>query len=101
MPPPSAAAGVTQLQEMFQRFLNLSVGLAFLALTAALIWAGIKFITSGGDAKALSSTWSIVTWSILGILFLVIGWLTIMLIEAFTGVPVTRFCIGFRPYCLI
>ena len=101
MTQPAAASGILKLQEMFQRFINLSVGIAFVLLTAALVWAGVKFITSGGDPKALSSAWQIVTWAMLGILFLVIAWLVIMLIESFTGVPVSKFCLGFRPYCLI
>lgn len=91
-PPPAVAApGVLQLQEMLQRVINISVGIAFIFLTATLVWAGIKFITSGGDSKTLSSTWSIVTWSLLGIVFLTLGWIILQLIESFTGVPVTKF----------
>ncbi len=44
-------AGIRQLQELFQRFTNLSVGLAFIAVTGVLVYAAIRFLTSGGDAK--------------------------------------------------
>src|SRR3990167_6978047 len=84
-------AGVLQLQETFQRFINLSVGLAFIAVMLTLGWAGIKFITSGGEQKALQEVWQIVTWALLGIVFLVIGWLVLVLMEAITGAPVTKF----------
>lgn len=84
-------AGVLQLQEMFQRFINLSVGLAFIAVTLMLAWAGIKFIASGGEQKALHEVWQIVTWALLGIVFLVIGWLVLLLIETVSGAPVTKF----------
>ncbi len=88
-------AGAVQLQELFQRILNLSIALAFIALTVVLFVAGIKFITSGGEAKPLQSAGQSITWAILGILFLVLAWLILRLIESFTGVQVTQFCFGF------
>lgn len=90
-----AAAGVTQLQELIQRIINLSVGLAFIALTIMLVVAGIKYLTSGGEPKALSSASTTLTWALLGMLFLVIAWLILLLVKAFTGVNVTIFCISF------
>ncbi len=101
MPPETAAPGIVQFQQLFQRFLNLSVGIAFMLLTAALVWAGVKFITSGGDPKALASTWQIVTWAVLGIIFLVLAWLSIRLIGVFSGADIEKFCLGFAPYCIL
>ena len=88
-------AGVEQLQQLVQRVINMSVGLAFVVLTIMLVVGGIKFITSGGDQKAVQGAWGTITWALLGILFLVLTWLILLLIETFTGVPVTKFCIGF------
>lgn len=88
-------AGVLQLQELFTRIINLSVGIAFIALLIVLAWASIKFLTSGGDAKAIGQASQAITWGLLGILFLVLVWLILQLIKAFTGVDVTTFCIGF------
>lgn len=89
-------AGILQIQEMILRFINISVGLAFFAVTATLVWAGIKFISSGGESKALSEAWLTVTWALMGVVFLVLSWLILRLIESFTGVPVSSaFCIGF------
>src|SRR3972149_4447789 len=88
-------AGATQLEQLVQRIINLSVGGAFIALTVVLVWAGIKYLTSGGDPKSVSSAHSTVTWALLGILFLAIAWLILKLIAAFTGVDVTKFCISF------
>lgn len=89
------AAGVGQLQELFQRIINLSVGLAFIVLTIMLVVGGIRYLTSGGDPKALSSASTTLTWALLGMFFLVIAWLILLLIKAFTGVDVTIFCISF------
>ena len=95
MPTNPGPAGIQQLQEMIVRVINLSVELAFITLTVMLVWSGIKFLTSGGDPKALQSAAQSMTWALLGILFLALAWLTLNLIEAFTGVPVTKFCISF------
>lgn len=94
-------AGVVQLQALTERIISISVGLAFVALLIVLVYAAIRFLTSGGEAKTIQSASLTVTWALLGMLFLVIIWLILRLIEAFTGAPVTQFCIGFRPYCLI
>ncbi len=88
-------AGVVQLQQLVVRLINLAVYAAFVLVLIMLIWAGIRYLTSGGDSKALASAGQTITWALLGILFLVIAWLVVRLIEAFTGVPVTQFCIGF------
>lgn len=92
-------AGVIQLQELLKRVINLSVGLAFIILTVILVLAGIKFITSGGEPKALQSASQAITWSLLGILWLILAWLILQLIGVFTGVNILNFCIGFRPFC--
>jgi hypothetical protein len=88
------AAGPIQLQQLVQRFINLIVPVAFVILTVMLIIGGIKFLTSGGDPKALGSASQTVTWAFLGILFLVLAWLILLLIQNFTGVNVTQFCLG-------
>lgn len=88
-------AGPTQLVQLFTRIINLAVEAAFTVLLIMLVYAGIKFLTSGGDPKAISSASATITWALLGILFLAIGWLLLLLIKNFTGVDVTKFCIGF------
>ena len=89
-------AGALQLQELIQRVINLSIPLAFIVLTIMLIVTGIKFLTSGGEPKALQSASASLTWALLGIVFLVIAWLILLLIKAFTGADVTQFCLGFN-----
>lgn len=84
------AAGLTQIENLFRQFINISVGAAFVALVVMLVWAGVRFLTSGGDAKALQSAGMTITWAILGMLFLVIAWLVLQLIAAFTGLDVLK-----------
>lgn len=80
-------AGLTQFEELFKRFIQLSVGLSFVILVVVLVWAGIRYLTSGGEAKALQAATQTITWGLLGILFLIIAWLILQLIAAFTGRP--------------
>lgn len=86
-------AGVTELENLFSRIISLFVGISGIALLVVLTLAGFKFLMSGGDTKAIESARHTVTWAFLGILFLIIAWLILQLIEAFTGVRVTKFCI--------
>lgn len=88
-------AGIVQLEQLFSRILFLSVGLAFIALTLVLVYAAIKFLTSGGDKKVIASAWQVITWAFLGILFMAIAWVIILLIESFTGVELTQFSLQF------
>lgn len=81
-----APAGVGDVETLFSRLLNISVGAAFIALVVVLVVAGIKFITSGGDAKSLTAASQAIVWGLLGILFMAIAWLIIQLIAAFTGI---------------
>lgn len=84
-------AGLTQIEEVFKRVLQVSVGLAFVALLVVLVVASFKFLTSGGEPKAIASARDAMTWAFLGVLFLAIGWLVLLLIKEITGVDVTIF----------
>ncbi len=88
-------AGIVQLEQLFSRILFLSVGIAFTALTLILVYAAFKFLTSGGDKKAIGSAWQAITWAFLGILFMGIAWVLILLVESFTGVELTQFSLQF------
>jgi hypothetical protein len=92
-------AGVTQLQELLSRFISISVGIAFFALTIMLVMAGVRYISSGGDPKSVQQAHQTITWAVFGVFFLVLAWLALLLLKAFTGIDVTKFCIGFKPFC--
>lgn len=95
------AAGINQATQLLTRLINISVTIAFMALTVWLVWSAIKFfITSGGDPKALAHAWGSVTWAFLGLFFMALAYLILKLIFAVTGADVTQFCLGFPPYCV-
>lgn len=83
-------AGLTAIEELFGRIISLFVGLAFIALLVVLVWTGIRYLTSGGEPKALQSASQSLTWALLGMLFLVIAWLVLQLLAAFTGIEALK-----------
>lgn len=89
--PCSDCAGPQQIEDLFIKLISAAVGLAFIALFVMLIVAGVKYLTSGGDQKAVASAHQTATWAILGTLFLAIAWIALQLVEQFTGIKVTQF----------
>ena len=92
-------AGIPQLTNLIQRLIGLSVPLAFIVATIYLIWGGIKLIISGGDQKNVQAAKNMIQWAILGIFILGLAFTILKMIESFTGVEVTKFCLGFKPLC--
>lgn len=89
--PCTDCAGPQQIEELFANIISAAVGLGFIALFVMLIVAGVKYLTSGGDQKAVASAHQTATWAIMGVLLLAVSWITLQLVEQFTGVPVTIF----------
>lgn len=92
-------AGLKEIEDVVGNIISMMVGLGFIAMLTLLVWAGIKYLTSGGEPKAVQAAHQVTTWALLGILFLAIAWLILQLIQAFTGVEVTTFniktlCVG-------
>lgn len=87
-PPP---AGLDEIESIFTSVISVTVGLAFMTMLVLIVWAGIKYLTSGGEPKAVASAHQTVTWALLGIVFMAIAWLVLQLIHVFTGINVTIF----------
>ncbi len=84
-------AGLQELEDVFKQFISVAVGLGFLVMLIMLVWAGIKYLTSGGEQKEVQQAHYTMTWALLGILFFAIAWLLLLLIQTFTGIEVTTF----------
>jgi len=69
-------------------------GIQFLLITAfivALIWtifAGFRFVFSGGDEKSVSGAWSQIYWGLIGLVVVVGAFAIIRLVEAFFRVNI-------------
>lgn len=89
--PIDCGAGLQQIEDVFRNVVSVIVGLGFVAMLVMLIMAGIKYLTSGGEPKAVQAAHQTVTWALLGVVFMAIAWLLLQLIAAFTGIDVTIF----------
>lgn len=90
-------AGLQQIEDLFTRIISIIAGLGFVALLVLLVWAGFKYLMSGGEQKAVSQAHQVVTWALLGIVFMAVAWLVLQLIHTFTGIDVTIFNIRVLP----
>lgn len=84
-------AGLNEIENVFGNLLSVIVGLGFIAMLVLLIMAGFKYLTSGGEPKALQAAHHTLAWAILGVLLMIVAWILLQLIQAFTGIDVTVF----------
>ena len=85
------AAGLIQLEQLFSRIISIMVGVGFIGVLVMVVTAGIKYLTSAGEPKAVQSASQTITWALLGVLFMAVAWIILLLISAFTGVDLTVF----------
>jgi len=84
-------ATITGIQCIIQNILSPLPGLIALAAVFMIVFSGARIITAGSDAKALASAWSTFSFAVIGLILLSVVWLILVLIEKFTGAPVTQF----------
>lgn len=84
-------AGLNEVEGIFGNLISVMVGLGFVAMLVLIIMAGLKYLTSGGEPKALQSAHQTLVWAILGIMFMAMAWVVLQLIFNFTGINVTVF----------
>ncbi|MBI2196142.1 hypothetical protein HYU45_00875 [Candidatus Daviesbacteria bacterium] len=84
-------AGLSELENLFGNVISVMVALGFIAMLVLLIMAGFKYLTSGGEPKALQAAHHTLAWAILGVLLMIVAWILLQLIQAFTGINVTVF----------
>ena len=87
-------ATIKGIECLVQNILSPIPGLIALAAVFMIIISGFRIVTAGSDQKALASAWASFTYSVIGLVLLSAIWLVIVLIEKFTGVPVTQFSVG-------
>lgn len=90
-------ATIENLGCIFQRVVGYILGFAGIVLFIILILGGFKFITSGGDPKAVEEAKKTLTYAIAGLIVVLLSYLILVLITAITGVDVTKFNILLQP----
>ena len=86
-------ATLKSIETIFQIFLNYAVRFAGLTVFMMLIIGGFKYLTAGGDKKAIESAGKTLTYAVLGLVILIGAWLILLFIKEFTGIDVTQFVI--------
>ena len=93
----SAKAGgpatIKDLEVVFARVVQIVASAAGIACLIMLIVGGFKYLSAGDNPKAAESAKNTITYAFLGIVLLIVSWLVLVLLEKFTGVPLTKFVI--------
>lgn len=76
---------------IFSNVVQSFLGFAGIVLFILLLVGGFKFITSGGDPKAVEGAQKTITYAIIGLVVILLSFLILVLIRAVTGVDVTKF----------
>ncbi len=84
-------ATIANLQCVFQNVVAALLGLAGIVLFVLLLTGGFKYITSGGDPKAVEGAQKTITYAIGGLILILLSYLILVLIKTITGVDVTQF----------
>ncbi len=68
--------------------ISILIIVAFLAMFLWTIFAGFRFVTSGGDEKTVGQAWSSIYWGIIGMLVVVGSYAIVKLVEVFFNVDI-------------
>ncbi|MBU0572655.1 pilin [Patescibacteria group bacterium] len=76
---------------VFENIVTIVLGFGGIILFIMLIMGGFRFITAGGDPKAIEGAKKTLTYAIGGIVLVALSFLILRFISTFTGVDVTQF----------
>ena len=83
-------ATLSDLIPIIERFLNIFLQLAGLAVFIMIIVGGFQYLTAGGDPKKTQAAGQVITYAVFGLVTVIAAWLIITFIGKFTGVDVTN-----------
>ena len=84
-------AQLSDFECLFSNVVGIILGIAGITFFVLLLSSGFKFITSGGDPKALEGAKKTLTYAIGGLIVILLSFLILLLIKQITGVDVTIF----------
>lgn len=87
----SEIATISDLATIFTNLVRAILGFAGITLFVLLLVGGFKYITSGGDPKAVEGAQKTLTYAIGGLIVLLLSYLVLVLIKEITGADVTNF----------
>lgn len=84
-------ATISDLGTMIQTVIGYVLGFAGIVFFVLLVVGGFKYITSGGDPKAVEGAQKTLTSAIAGLVVILLSYLILVIIKNITGVDVTTF----------
>lgn len=78
-------AHISDLQILFGKTVSSLVALAGIVLFVMIFMGGLKYITSGGDPKALEGAKKTITFAVFGLLAILFSYLILVLIQNIAG----------------
>lgn len=84
---PNDVVSLAAIPVLFSNILAVAVSLIGLLSFAMLISGGVKFLTSGGDQKAVEQAKGTITWAIFGLVLAILSFLILKYLGSFLGVP--------------
>lgn len=82
------------LECLIENILSPLPGIIALVAVGMIIMAGFKIVNAGSDTKAYAAGWATFSFAVVGLILLSVVWLALVIIENYTGTPVTQFGIG-------
>jgi TRAP-type C4-dicarboxylate transport system permease small subunit len=79
------------LEWIFNNIVSVILGLAGVVLFLLLLMGGFKYITAGGDPKAVEGAKKTLTYAIIGFVVIASAFLVLRFIQEFTGAQVGNF----------
>lgn len=89
----SEAPVFAALEFVFERVLGFAATAFGIGLFAMLIMGGFKFLTAGGDQKAMAAAKQTITWAIVGLFALLGSWFLLSLVFQLTGGSILEFSV--------
>lgn len=93
LPPDVGLPAFNDLNTIVSKLLPVVISLSGLAAFAFLIMGGIKYISAGGDEKALGDAKKTITNALVGLLIVFVAFWIIRILETVLGLNIT----GFNP----
>ena len=84
-------AKISDLQGVFESVVGVILGFTGIVLFILLLTGGFKYITSGGDPKAVEGAQKTITYALGGLLLILLSYLFLVFIKQITGVDVVQF----------
>lgn len=79
---------LSDLEKIFTNIVQVLLGLAGIVLFVLILMGGLKYITSGGDPKAIEGAQKTITYAVGGLIVILFSYLILVLIANITGVDV-------------